>query len=79
MDKLKSRFGALGRAALVPVVGGAALVAGSAFADGGGIDITAATSGIAAAQTAVLGVLAAMLGMGVAVWGVRKVLRFFGR
>jgi predicted phage tail protein len=78
MFELKSRLGALGRSALVPVVGGAALVAGSAFADGG-IDISAATSGIASAQTAVLGVLAAMLGMGVAVWGVRKVLRFFGR
>lgn len=53
--------------ALVPVVSHAA------------IDVTAATTGITDAQTAVLAVLAAMIAMGVAVWGVRKVLKFFGR
>ena len=41
------------------------------------IDITAATTGISDASTAVLAVLAAMITMGVAVWGVKKVLRFF--
>lgn len=41
------------------------------------IDVTAATAGITEAQTAVLAVLAAMITMGVAVWGVRKVLKFF--
>jgi hypothetical protein len=76
MQTLKQRVSAI-RFALVAVVGGAALLAGSAYADG--IDITAATSGISAAQTALLGVLAAMLTMAVAVWGVKKVLRFFGR
>lgn len=59
---------------LVPV--GLAFGAGASMA---AIDITAATTGITDAQTAVLGVLAAMIAMGVAVWGVRKVLRFFGR
>lgn len=43
------------------------------------IDVTAATAGVADAQTAILAVLAAMIGLGVAVWGVRKVLRMFGR
>lgn len=41
------------------------------------IDITAATTGITDASTAVLAVLAAMITMGVAVWGVKKVLKFF--
>jgi hypothetical protein len=41
------------------------------------IDVTAATTGIADASTAVLAVIAAMITMGVAVWGVKKVLRFF--
>jgi hypothetical protein len=78
MEKVNQRFGAIRRALLVPVAGGVALLATAAHADGG-IDITAATSGISAAQTALLGVLAAMLTMAVAVWGVKKVLRFFGR
>jgi len=50
----------------------AALVGGSAFAV---VDITAATTGIADAQTAVLAVLAVMVTMAAAVYGVRKVLR----
>jgi hypothetical protein len=43
------------------------------------IDITAATTGISDAQTAVLAVLAAMITMAAAVYGVRKVLRLLGR
>lgn len=43
------------------------------------IDVTAATTGVSDAQTAILAVLAAMIGLAVAVWGVRKVLRMFGR
>jgi hypothetical protein len=43
------------------------------------IDITAATTGITDASTAVLAVIAAMITMAVAVWGVKKVLKFFGR
>jgi len=43
------------------------------------IDITAATGGIADAQTAVLGVLAVMITMAAAIFGVRKVLRLLGR
>lgn len=43
------------------------------------VDITAATDGISAAQTAVLGVIAAMIVMAVAVWAVKRVLKFFGR
>jgi hypothetical protein len=54
-------------ASLVPVLSHAA------------IDTTAATAGITDAQTAVLAVIAAMITMAVAVWGVRKVLKFFGR
>ncbi len=41
------------------------------------IDITAATAGITDASTAVLAVIAAMITMAVAVWGVKKVLKFF--
>lgn len=43
------------------------------------IDITAATAGITDAQTAVLAVLAAMITMGAAIFGVKKVLRLLGR
>lgn len=43
------------------------------------IDVTAATTGITDASTAVLAVIAAMITMAVAVWGVKKVLKFFGR
>jgi hypothetical protein len=42
------------------------------------IDITAATTGVADAQTAVLGVLAAMITMAAAIFGVRKVLHLLG-
>lgn len=43
------------------------------------VDITAATTGISDAQTAVLGVLAAMITMAAAVFGIRKVLKLLGR
>lgn len=43
------------------------------------IDVTAATTGIADAQTAVLSVLAAMIVMAAAVYGTKKVLRLLGR
>lgn len=43
------------------------------------IDITAATGGISDAQTAVLAVLAAMITMAAAIFGVKKVLRLLGR
>ncbi|WHZ11203.1 MAG: hypothetical protein OJF60_001642 [Burkholderiaceae bacterium] len=43
------------------------------------IDVTAATTGIADAQTAVLAVLAAMITMAAAVYGVVKVLALLGR
>lgn len=63
------------RSLRAPLAGGAlAVLAGASNA---AIDVTAATAGVADAQTAVLAVLAAMLTMGVAVWGVRKVIRFF--
>ena len=51
---------------------GSALALGQANA---AIDITAATTGIADASTAVLAVLAAMIVMAAAVFGVRKVLQ----
>ena len=53
----------------------AALAAGSSFAV---VDITAATTGIADAQTAVLGVLAVMITMSAAIYGVKKVKRLLG-
>jgi len=43
------------------------------------IDVTAATTGISDAQTAVLAVLSAMVTMGAAVYGIKKVLRLLGR
>lgn len=70
MKKSFKRFGAL-------VVGaGLMAIAGSSFAV---IDVTAATTGISDAQTAVLAVLAAMITMAAAIYGVRKVLRLLGR
>jgi hypothetical protein len=65
------------RGSAVALAGLSALVLSQgAFA---AIDITAATTGISDASTAVLAVIAAMITMAVAVWGVKKVLRFFGR
>lgn len=43
------------------------------------IDVSTATAGIADAQTAVLAVLAVMITMAAAIFGVRKVLKMFGR
>ena len=54
----------------------AALAGSSAFAV---IDVAAATTGIADAQVAVLSVLAVMVTMSAAVYGVKKVLRLLGR
>lgn len=62
----------IGKLALVS----AALAGGSAFAV---IDVTAATAGVADAQTAVLAVIAVMLTLAVAVYGLKKVIRLFGR
>ena len=42
------------------------------------IDVTAATTGIADAQTAVLAVLGTLFGFILAVWGIRRVMRLFG-
>jgi len=66
MNKIALRVGA----------GALALVSASSFA---AIDVTAATTGISDAQTAVLAVLAAMVTMGAAIYGVKKVLRLLGR
>lgn len=55
--------------------GALALASVSSFA---AIDVTAATTGIGDAQTAVLAVLAVMITMGAAVYGVKKVLRLIG-
>lgn len=57
------------------ILGGfSALVSQAAHA---AIDTSAATTGITEASTAVLAVIAAMITMAVAVWGVKKVLKFF--
>jgi len=63
------------RAYRAPVAAaGLAVLAGASNA---AIDVAGATGGIAEAGVAVLAVLAAMITMGVAVWGVKKVLKFF--
>jgi len=56
--------------------GGLALASLSSFA---AIDVTAATTGVSDASTAVLSVLAAMITMAAAIYGVKKVLRLLGR
>ena len=61
---------------LALVGAGLMAVAGSSFAV---VDVTAATTGIADAQVAVLAVLAVMVTMGAAVYGVKKVLSLIGR
>jgi uncharacterized membrane protein YdbT with pleckstrin-like domain len=76
MKKHLNLVARLARSAGIPLAAVFALAAGQAQA---AIDITAATAGITDASTAVLGVIAAMITMAVAVWGVKKVLRFFGR
>lgn len=43
------------------------------------IDITAATGGVSDAQTAVLGVLAVMITMAAAIFGIKKVLGLLNR
>jgi hypothetical protein len=55
---------------------GLALVAGSSFA---AVDVTAATAGVADAQTAVLAVLGVMITMAAAIFGVVKVLGLIKR
>jgi len=58
--------------------GAAALALGSsAFAVG--LDVSAATTGIGDASTGALAVIAAMTTFAVAVWGVKKIMRLFGR
>lgn len=57
------------------ILGGLAVFAGAANA---AIDVTSATAGITDAQTAVLAVLAAMITMAAAIYGVKKVLHLLG-
>lgn len=59
-------------------IAAAGLVLGSA-ASFAAVDVTAATAGIADAQTAVLSVLGVMITMAAAIFGVKKVLRLLGR
>lgn len=58
------------------IAGGLALASVSSFAV---IDVTAATTGVADASVAVLAVLAAMITMSAAIYGVKKVLRLLGK
>jgi len=58
------------------VAGGLALASLSSMAVS---DVAAATTGISDAQTAVLSVLAAMVTMAAAIYGVKRVLRLLGR
>jgi uncharacterized membrane protein YidH (DUF202 family) len=73
---VKERFIMNKSTALRVVAGGLALASVSSFAV---IDVAAATTGISDAQTAVLAVLAAMITMAAAIYGVKKVLRLLGR
>lgn len=68
MFKIKTLVAAL--------LAGLSLFAAPAFAV---IDVTAATAGVSDAQTAILAVLAAMITLAAAVYGVRKVLKLLGR
>lgn len=70
---MNKRFG------LVPVKAGFLALVASPLASFAAIDVTAATTGVSDAQTAVLAVLAAMITMAAAIYGVRKVLRLLGR
>jgi hypothetical protein len=60
----------------VAVGTGLALVGGSAMAQ---VDVTAVTTGISDAQTAILSVLGGLLGLSVAVFGLAKVYSFIKR
>lgn len=66
----------LGKSLVAGAAVGVAVVSNSAHAV---IDTAAATTGISDAQTAVLVVLGAMITMGAAVYGVKKILRLIGR
>jgi len=69
--RLNQRALAIGGLAIAPVVSFAQTAPP--------VDVTAATGGVSAAQTAVLAVLGAMIVMMAIVWATRKVLRLFGR
>lgn len=71
-----SQIRSFARRAGVPLAAFAALVLSSGAH--AAIDISAATTGITDAQAAVLGVLAAMITMAAAIFGVKKVLRLLG-
>ena len=58
---------------------GALVVTGATLPAFAAIDVAAATTGIADAQTAVLAVLAVMITMAAAIFGVKKVLKLLGR
>jgi hypothetical protein len=61
-------------ASIASVLGALLMAASSANA---AIDTTAALAGITDAQTALLAVLGGVLTLGIAVWGTRKVVKFF--
>lgn len=73
---MNSRFRSLAAKVGAPLAGFGALVLSSGAH--AAIDVTAATAGITDAQTAVLAVLAAMITMAAAVYGVKKVLHLLG-
>jgi len=56
-----------------------AMAGSSAMAAGTGIDVSAVTSGISDAQTAILAVLTALLAMSTAIFGLAKVYAFVKR
>lgn len=60
-------------------VAGTAAAVGSALAlpAHAAIDTTAALAGVTDAQTAILAVLGGMITLGIAVWGTKKVLKYF--
>lgn len=62
---------------LVAIAGFLALF--SSLSANAAVDVTDALTDITATQTAVLSVLGAMLAMVIAIWGIRFVIRIFGR
>lgn len=70
------KFNSVARRAGVPLAAFGALVLSSGAH--AAIDVSAATTGITDAQTAVLAVLAAMITMAAAIFGVKKVLHLLG-
>lgn len=70
----------LGKKAIVPAAAALTVVPGMAMAGGGGTDFSGILDGVSGttAVTAVVGAAAILAIVGFAVWGAKKVAKFFG-